>query len=268
CPIGNERVGFAGLSSAQAGAAGLPGAAGLTIEGFLATVEQGEQPGPRRRQPPSPEQEPLQRRQEAYAGWLVLNPVFRTELATLQQATAPWVVEARRFPCAGEFPCGPGGEGELDQFTEFYRRWCLDRMLTWELPFPLDLVHCQVSELAGAVPLVEGVALLVPWSLLRGEQVDFQAALGRMRNRLAPDHLSDWLRGAGSAEEGPAGQITYQRLFTLYWTHHLVLQRRYGSACRGQFARLDGAIATVMGRDEDLVRKLRQRLQRELQAAE
>jgi hypothetical protein len=66
--------------------------------------------------------------------------------------------------------------------------------------------------------------------------------------------------------EGPRGRITYQRLFLLYRVYALVLWRRYAASCQGQLEALDRALASVMGRQEELVRKLRQRLGRALRA--
>jgi hypothetical protein len=97
---------------------------------------------------------------------------------------------------------------------DFYQRWGLECLLTWELPLPQNVVHCQVSALAGQAPPFEGVALLIPWPMLRGEQVDFQAFLARLRQERGPAHLLDWLTSEQESEEG-TGQLTYQRLFVL-----------------------------------------------------
>src|SRR5262245_31370727 len=105
-------------------------------------------------------------------------------------------------------------------FNIFYRRWGLDRLLTWELPLPLNIVRCEVSHLAGQAPPFDGAALLIPWPMLRGDQVDFQASLAELRRTRGPEHLRDWLT---SEQEGESanGQITYQRLFFLYRTYSL-----------------------------------------------
>jgi hypothetical protein len=213
----------------------------------------------------------LQRRQEAYAGWLVLNPTYRAELAALRQACWQRVIAQGRFPCVGEYPprrLGQPPSRRQDcnaQFLRFYQRWGLDRLLSWELPLPMGIVRGVVDELLGQVPTLDGVALLIPWPLLHGEQIDFQASLADLRREQAPAHLAGWLSAAANAE-GARGQITYQRLFLLYRVYALVLWRRYAAACRGQLEALDRALASVMCRQEDLVRKLRQQLGRALRA--
>ncbi len=269
-----------------------------TIEEFLRTVENS---GPRqtaqRRRGERPDAEDLlRRRQEAYAGWLVLNPTYRTEVNVLRQHCEGWVVDETRFPCLGEYgaypatlpggesregqaspgsvegrdarpaPPGESRQGHPGRFLDFYQRWGLDRFLTWELPQPMGIVRCEVSELAGQAPPLDGVALLIPWPLLRGEQVDFQESLGRLREERGPAHLVEWLTSEQKGEGGRA-QITYQGLFFLYRVYELVLFRRYKQACKGRLAFLDASIASVLGYTEEIVRKQRQRLQAALRCA-
>jgi len=103
----------------------------------------------------------LQRRQEGYVGWLTLNSTYREEVTTLQQNCGRWVQEQGQFPCTGEEADPSGTLSSHDhectqQFLCFYRRWGLDRLLTWELPLPMNVVRCEVSELAGQAPPFEG----------------------------------------------------------------------------------------------------------------
>jgi hypothetical protein len=204
------------------------GEAARAIEDFLGTLENASaQRGRRRRRRELQQEEDLlQRREEAYGGWLVLNPTYRAEVSVLRQHCEGWVVDERRFPCLGEYGAylgtRPGGEsggvqaspggtegrdprpappgeprqGHPGRFLDFYQRWGLDRLLTWDLPLPMGIVRCEVSELAGTAPPFDGVALLIPWPLLRGEQVDFQASLARLRARRGPAHLAEWLTSA------------------------------------------------------------------------
>jgi len=105
--------------------------------------------------------------------------------------------------------------------------------------------------------------LLIPWPLLRGEQVDFQGSLGRLRENRGPLHLTNWLTSEHQGEEGTS-QTTYQRLFFLYRVYELVLLRRYQNACKRNLTRLDHAFAPIIGKEDEVVRKLRLRLTKAL----
>ena len=80
----------------------------------------------------------LQRRQEGYAGWLVLNKTYRDELEDLRRRCQRGMVEQGRFPCAGDYlfppePQVPARQSYGDRFQRFYQRWGLDRLLTADL---------------------------------------------------------------------------------------------------------------------------------------
>jgi hypothetical protein len=108
----------------------------------------------------------------------------------------------------------------------------------------------------------EGITVELPWPLLRGSQLDLRAVSRRLRFESAPEHLRDWVCREG--DDGPAGETTYHRLFSFYRSLHLVLFRRYPAKCKGRVEKLDLAFAEILGRDVELVRKLRQQLARAL----
>ena len=62
--------------------------------------------------------------------------------------------------------------------------------------------------------------------------------------------------------------MTYQRLFWIYRCYELVLSRRYRTALDSRAEQVDRALGKVMGRGEDLVKKLRLRLRKALQQSE
>lgn len=219
------------------------------------------------------ETELIQSRQEAFAGWLVCNRQYRTELRLLRNAWESVVREHGGFPVVPRRPGTDEGRPTPvvpDRFFEawagFLRRWCLDTLLTWDLPAP---VHTrfgsaepdEIKYLAEA-----GVVLFLPWYLLRERQLNLQQIAQRIRFEAAPEHLRGWLLRGPQGDEEVLGDLGFQRLLWLYRYHELVLSRRYQSQCEDNLERLDRALGRAMGnRDGELVRKLRQRLRRELQ---
>jgi hypothetical protein len=210
--------------------------------------------------------------QEAYGGWLVLNPQYRAELDALRAAWGPVVRSLGRFPELPRWPLLPResfGAAAPAAFVEacsaFYTRWGLERLLTWDWPVPME------PELADGPAgdrerLDAGLVLVVPWYLLRGERVSLQEAAQQGRWS-GPEHLHAWLfRERSGGRAGGLDAIRYARLRRLYRYHELVLVRRYGGAVAGNVQRLDVALARALpGRwGEDTVKKLRLLLQRRL----
>ncbi len=106
----------------------------------------------------------------------------------------------------------------------------------------------------------------MPWYLVRGGQFNLHEVARRIRFESAPGHLRDWVWKSSGRDE-PGGEISYQRLYGLYRCYELVLFRRYRAACADNIERLDRALGRVMGREADLVKRLRQRLARGRKAA-
>jgi len=212
--------------------------------------------------------EVIETRQDAYVGWLISNQGFRDEVRELRASWELVVQERGRFPRYPRWPNldGPGG---TDAFHEncyrFYCRWGLDRMLTWDWPVPMepDLVGRPLRAAEHRLA-VAGVILFVPWYLLRGEKLDLQGIAQLARTNCGATHLRDWLHNQSSRRGDELGDIRYERLQWIYRYHELVLVRRYGTACRGHVQRLDRALASVIDRDADTVKQLRQELKRVL----
>jgi hypothetical protein len=109
------------------------------------------------------------------------------------------------------------------------------------------------------------VTLFLPWYLLRGGQLDLHQLARRLKFESAPEHLRGWVAKEAPRGDDPKGDQTYQRLYWMYRCHELVLSRRYRPALERHVEAVDRALGEVMGRGEDLAKKLRLRLGKELQ---
>jgi hypothetical protein len=208
-------------------------------------------------------------RQDAYTGWLVTNTEFRDDVSGLQSRWAALVGELGRFP---SFPRWPADDLGLDtavpdcfrdEFLAFYRRWGLERMLTWEWPVAMepDLVGGMIRDLHEMSET--GVVLFVPWYMVRGEKLNLQEVVRLARATSPPPHLRDWV-GKTRRKQDEMGDVRYERLAWLYRFLELALRRRYPQACRRRAQRMDLALGRVIGRDAESLRKLRQEMQRAL----
>ena len=206
-------------------------------------------------------------RKDAYAGWLISNGQFHDEVGKLRSSWEPLVRKVGRFPTYPRWPFvnDLSRTAVPDEFRDacygFYRRWGLDKMITWDWPVPMepDFSVGMVRDL----PLLSeaGLVLFVPWYLLRGDALNLQGVAQNARTACEAEHLWDWLH-KHSGGKGEIGDIRFSLLRWIYRFHELVLMQRYGPVCKGHVEQLDQALATVINRKVDTVKKLRLELKR------
>jgi hypothetical protein len=209
-------------------------------------------------------QDVIEDRTRAYTGWLVSNQQFRREVAALREAVGATVQQARGFPRYPRWPDFDGTLGNVDAEPTFYKtcfafycRWGLDRMLTWDWPLPMQPALSSGILRDDSNFAEAGITLMIPWYLIRGEKLDIGSIIEQARNACRASHLVDWVRH----RKGDTGDIGYAQLSEIYRYRELALDRRYEN-CQGNVAAVDRAIARILHRDEDTVKKLRLKLAR------
>ncbi len=95
----------------------------------------------------------IEHRKNAYVGWLVLQHAFRCEISDLKSRWGTLVASIGWFPWfprppyidhESGFTCDPDFHEEM---LNFYRRWGLDNLTTWELPIPWGISPSSVSSM-------------------------------------------------------------------------------------------------------------------------
>ena len=222
-------------------------------------------------------------RKAAYVGWLVINGDFRAEVTTLRHKWRKAVTQLGTFPTYPRWPLfdlgfdrqikaglksgfpavlvGPGKKvpRQFEQdFLAFYRRWQLDRLLTWDWPVPME------PDLRGGMlkdyDLLNqsGFVVFVPWYCLRDRKLDLRQLLSRTMSTDIPSHLRSWFaEGRGRRDD-----LRYERLAWLFRFYSLALKQRYRDRLHRRKDRLDQAFGEVMRCDPDWGRKLRLKLER------
>ncbi len=169
-------------------------------------------------------------RRAAYAGWLVTNPHFREELARLYEVFGEAVKSVGRFPQLPKYIFRQQTEysktdnvGLRTAFSLFYRRWSIDRLITWDLPVPMDpqLVNRTLYRVEDLD--VAGTTLFVPWYLRRDEQLKIAEVLEASRIYSSPNHLAAWL----DKKPKNLGMKRYGLLLQMCICLEFVLERRY-----------------------------------------
>jgi hypothetical protein len=216
----------------------------------------------------------MEARQAAYVGWLVANPEFVDEVIELRAVWGAEVTRLGRFPSFPNWPvfehdlddCVP--EGFLNVCMDFYRRWGLMRLLTWDWPVPMQ-ADLAVGMLRDRDKLADaGAVIFVPWYMLRDDRLNLQDVAQDARTAMDRRHLWPWLKKPAPRKNREKGDVRYRHMRWIYRYHELVLMRRYAPASRGHVQGVDRALAAVLGKEEDTVKKLRLELGRVHRAAE
>jgi len=166
-----------------------------------------------------------------YAGWLMTTPQFLHELSQLKGRGATIVAEAREFPQISwlhdDATLGAAGRlGEMSEdesafrndYRDFCKRWCLNRLVTWDLPEPTGPSGCRL--VAGIIPDLaqQGVGVFIPYGFVNPTEIDLSQLVRDLRTGTAPEHLRDWV-DEGLQERRGAGSKRFAQFFAFkhYW---------------------------------------------------
>ncbi len=198
----------------------------------------------------------------SYAGWLVSNPTFRSELAALRSSHGARVLQDGfpRLPQAVLFerPDWSGGLGD-DPILVFYRRWGLHSLVAWDLPLPMFPAVDRGSLLYDDDTMEQsGLLLFISWHLLRNTDITLQDLTGHRMAERDLKHLADWPVKTGVAR--PKGPKQHGHLLTLYCYRELALTSRYAGRFQRNVKNLNRVFGNLLGIGEDMVKKLRRDL--------
>lgn len=214
-------------------------------------------------------------RRLAYSNWLITNETYRAELDRLREVSEEFIVSRRGFPHlshphlkptlspterASLVKHRPSVSQRIEaEFHRFYRRWGLERLLTWDLPRPLE------PELAGIYSYDQfdlneaGVTFFVPWYLLRDKNIQLGDLVAQLKISRDLSHLKDWLDRDLKAKDAK-GITRWATIFEMYRYLCLAIASRYDLSRRLQ--KLDIAFGQFLIKDMETIRKLRPDAQR------
>jgi hypothetical protein len=189
-----------------------------------------------------------------YAGWLMSTPQFLQELSELKGKGAAVVSEAREFPMISWLhdDAELRAEGRLgrtskkkstfpNEYKDFCKKWCLNRLVTWELPEPTGPSGCRL--VAGIIPDLaqQGVGMFVPYGFMNPTEINLSQLVKKLRAGTAPEHLRDWVDDGLQERKGASFERFAQFFaFKHYWE---IIETRYGSRLRkkrGKFKHILG----------------------------
>jgi hypothetical protein len=193
--------------------------------------------------------EKIEARKWGYAGWLVTNPDFRKECTAFRMRWESWIKAIGGFPVyptdfQGHSPVVPKEIREFyDDYTQFYQRWCIHTFVTWDLPVPMlagiaNPIFYPLSQVSSA-----GMALFLPWYLLRDQTFKLQDLAKHERFSRGPDHLQGWF----GRDRNKWGHGRLGTMLKMYIYFELCLKRRYAERLEGRIDRLNLALGHFLG---------------------
>ena len=183
-------------------------------------------------------------KQDAYAGWLVTDAGFRkerdefceAESKTIRNQGLPFV--PRSLMGSSPSPVPPEQRPFSNRYLTFYHRWGLERLVTWEVPVPLQTEFLDYSLYHIETVRPAGVVIFVPYYVLRERSLTIYDVAEHKMLLERPTHLEDWLEG-----EKNWGFDRYATMFQLYVCLELAIKRRYEDRLKGNVSKLDLAFA-------------------------
>jgi hypothetical protein len=215
-----------------------------------------------------------------YVGWLTLNEQYRDERSAIRARWAslpdrpslPIDANVADRPPEPVVSIGPdhgrvlGDELArfLTDFGQFTRKWRINRMITWELPYPqgpLDQIPL------GMAVLIQGPdhrVDTVPSYFDLPSNIDVRESIRRHQGQAAADDGIEQAHPVTdtSPRDGRASQ--YESAFRL-WLIERTIRKRYGSP-RGLVGRLLPVFAKLLDVSEDRILQLRQLYKKALDA--
>jgi len=222
--------------------------------------------------------EKIQNRKWGYAGWLVTNPGFRKEWRDVRKGWEPWIRAIGGYPTyptdfLGRSPVVPKDIREFyDDYTRFYARWCIHSFATWDLPIPMlagvaTPIFYPLAQVSDA-----GMALFLPWYLLRDQTFKLQELAKHERFSKGPDHLQGWFR----RDRNRWGHERLGTMLKVFFFLELCLKRRYPDRINRRTEELDYCLSRVLFQSPDTeaapihevesIRKIRQEMGRRLKS--
>ncbi len=176
-----------------------------------------------------------QNRLRGYAGWLVVNKQFRAELHR-PKARAKKSAFDGVFPLINWFaPKDSSGRGkgrfEL-RYREFCQRWCLARLITWDLPDPQGPL---LPSLSGGIPPAlasMGMSLFLPATFKPPTGLVNSETLHECRTVALNEagrwkHLKEWLGIVNGTQSG-RNKTKFSDLLTVFVCWQALMSRYAG----------------------------------------
>ncbi|MFQ5472540.1 MAG: hypothetical protein ACE5FA_06620 [Dehalococcoidia bacterium] len=220
---------------------------------------------------------PLLMALRGYAGWLVTNPQYveeRDQLFTTWKA----MLQKRGIPRHGQTTSGNLKHSQrvqrvkskrvvqfLDAFKEFYARWRLQHLVTFELPEPLAPQIPVLTPLALLTHMkTGGVTLYLPDTMPIPSRDHLIGILEDVRRQHHNNHLANWLKVTRRNRTSDHSMRAYGRLFILqhYWS---ILEDRHATTLKRNVGRAEEAFSKYFNISQDVVKKDRQRIRDRLQ---
>lgn len=185
-------------------------------------------------------------RQAGYVGWLVTNPEFHRDRDQFRNRWEAKIDARGRFPhfpisMFGELPESPPLDDREyhSDWTQFYKRWSLDHLVTWDLPVPMRPQLTSFNFYRSSDVSEAGVVLFAPWYLLRDKDITLRDVAEQRSSISMPPEIAPWVQGMPKNW----GHERYGVMLAIYIYLECCLKKRYGARLKGKTEALDLAMS-------------------------
>lgn len=182
-----------------------------------------------------------------YVGWLFQNETFTSELLALKEQGEDYVRQHAGFPginwLSGDVSAsdesGEKGGAFALAYRDFCRKWCLFRLVTWDVPEPTG------PQLPVSTPglhkdvAAQGFTLFVPFSFLFPRKLNLHDLAKNRLGDLVPEHLHGWVNGKTWAWQSDAQLFRFNH----FWN---TMEQRHAERFRNNRTRLKKAIGKYL----------------------
>jgi hypothetical protein len=191
----------------------------------------------------------------AYAGWLMTNPNFLTEVIALREQTRE--LESEVFE---------EGRGYLfdAEMNAFCARWQLAKMASWDLPEPQGPNFAGIDLPESSRRDAEQVKLELPLTMRIPARMPIRDIVSEISNAAEQLHLREWQMILDRDSDDGSGLRQFRSIFQIQFFRNVVLASRYLDRFKGRVEPLDRAFGRFLELGEDSVKKLRLKIERRL----
>lgn len=198
-------------------------------------------------------------KRSGYIGWLIRQQEYQRDVEHLRRRYSKLIRAQGGFPSraipliASQLP--ESSETFAIEILDFYRRWALESLLTWDWPIPLRAELHGLPDGDSEAGSRDGVSLFLPWSTLQGGQMPTEELLRLIKATACPGHLREWVDASSKHAKRNADYFSVQtQLYRYFW---LGLQARYPSRLRGHLQKIDAAFAKWLRKERDTITRHR-----------
>lgn len=193
----------------------------------------------------------------AYLGWLVTNPMFVADVASVRKAVGKLVSS----------PLGlndPLLEDRAGSFSELCAKWQIGGFYSWDLPRPAS-INLGGPEIPQSMRTFgESITIQLPPTVRIRDRFPIEKLVKQAAENLTGAHLNEWQEIANRASGNSFGARRFAEVLKIHFFRNIVLRSRYETRFHGNVEAIDRALGQYLEMSADSVKTARLEIDRRL----